>query len=180
MLTTMLALLGLAAASAGPPASEAERLVQAQLPEFELRARQGGGPISAEEWVPRGETVERWTRMVTTMRFGGATANVAPAQFVRMLAEAAAGSCPGMEAGELRSFQLVGRSAAEMRLDCPRLPDTGLPETFFVRAIAGRTDLYMVQVAFRRIPTAEDVAFAETHLRSVALCGATRAEAPCD
>ena len=59
--------------------------------------------------------------------------------------------------------------------DCPRNPQTGLPETFLILAIEGANDMHVAQVAFRRVPSAQDIAWAEAQLESVALCtGASR------
>jgi hypothetical protein len=59
--------------------------------------------------------------------------------------------------------------AAQMRVDCPLNPTTGLPETFFAKAMPGRTDMHVAQVAFRRVPSAGDVAWAERYLAAVKL-----------
>lgn len=87
--------------------------------------------------------------------------------------------CPGYRTmPPIRSIE-GGRPALALRLDCPRNPATGLPETFFLRAIAGHSDLHVAQVAFRRSPSEADIAYAEAHLASVRYCQRSDASPAC-
>jgi hypothetical protein len=56
-----------------------------------------------------------------------------------------------------------------MRVDCPLNPATGLPETFFAKAVPGAADMHVAQVAFRRVPSAQDATWAERYLAGVTL-----------
>jgi hypothetical protein len=161
----LLALFATAAAAA--PAGE--RLALPALPGFGIVHQQSANGNSIEEQVPRGETIQQWTRMVTSLRFGGLASQTTPDAALDRLAAGVAGSCPGAVATPTRSLTVSGRAAAEIRADCPLNPQTGLPETFFARAIAGASDLHMVQVAFRRVPSEADKAWAEGIVRQVAL-----------
>ena len=76
-------------------------------------------------------------------------------------------------------FTVSGRPAARMRADCPLNSQTGLPETYFIVAFAGSGDLFAEQVAFRRVPTAADVAFATKVLQDVRWCKTGSADAVC-
>jgi hypothetical protein len=157
----------LATAAAAPPAGE--RLALPALPGLGIVHQQSAKGNSIEEQVPRGETIQQWTRMVTSLRFGGLASQATPVAALDRLATSVAGSCPGAVATPTRPLTVSGRPAAEMRADCPLNPQTGLPETFFAKAIAGASDLHMVQVAFRRVPSEADKAWAESILRQVAL-----------
>jgi hypothetical protein len=171
MMRTMLAALGLIAAGSG------ERIVAPMPAGFVVGYSAAQGAASIEERVPKGETVERWTRMITVQRFGGAPVSA------RGLLDNIAGSlgkgCPGGTTSAIVEATVDGRRYASMRADCPRNPGTGKPETFFSRTVTGADALYSVQYAFRSVPTGAQVAEAEAYLAAVRLCpGAGRACAP--
>jgi hypothetical protein len=117
------------------------------------------------EQVPAGETVERWTRMVTTQRFAGAAQRLSANDLLQNMIDGLSGACPGAKV----AYRRVNGRTAQMRVNCPRNPKTGLPETFFAKAMAGASDMHVAQVAFRRVPSATDVAWAEKYLTSVSL-----------
>lgn len=132
------------------------------------------------ERVALGESVGNWTMMVTNQRFagliaGGATIDDWLANFRAGLS----GGCPGFREHPVHRIVASGRPALELRLDCPRNPATNLPETFFLRAIAGRADLHITQMAFRRVPSASDEAAAQAFLAGVSLCTRTDRSALC-
>lgn len=134
---------------------------------------------SIVERIPAGESVERWTRMLTSQRFVGRARDPGPRQLLVTIQNLLKDGCPGGSTTEILAMSVSGRPAARMRCDCPMNPQTGLPETFFIVAFAGTNDLFAEQVAFRRIPTAADVAFATAQLQSVRLCTVTCKEAAC-
>lgn len=155
-------------AAAAPPA---EWVGQAPLPGLVIAYHRAGQGSLIIERLPRGETVRRWTRMVTNQRFAGeiaagGTVDRWHAGFIRNLSR----SCPGFRASVPARLRIEGRPALEMRGVCPRNPATGQPETFFLRAIAGRTDLHLAQIAFHSVPSAAETAWARGHLASVTLC----------
>lgn len=157
-----------AAAQAAPPA---EWVGQAPLPGLNIAFHEVGNGSMVVERVPPGETGQRWTRMVVNQRFAGVierggTLSEWRGHFIAGLET----GCPGYRASAPARVDVVGRPAIEFRIDCPRNPSTGLPETFLLRAIAGRADLHVAQVAFRHVPSAVEVAWARNHLATVTLC----------
>ena len=74
---------------------------------------------------------------------------------------------------------MVCGPAVTFRVDCPLNPATGRPETFLLRAIAGSTDLHVVQVAYRRLPNAAESEAAQRHRDSVRLCRASSPDPRC-
>jgi len=143
--------------------SSVEELVRPALPGFVVGYQQSVPSAAIVEEIPEGETVEKWTRMVTTQRFTGLTRTIDPKGFLTMLAQGASGGCPGATAS---SVQQMG-PAAQVRFDCPLNPATGLPETFIARAIPGASDLHVAQIAWRKLPGAKDLAWAEAYLSGV-------------
>ena len=117
------------------------------------------------EQVPKGESVDHWTRMVTTQRFAKVADRVDAEGFLQLMVDGLDASCPGSRVSDRRT----DGGTAQLRADCPLNPQTGLPETFFAKALPGETDMHVAQVAFHRVPTAEDVAWAEHYLTTVTL-----------
>ena len=162
----IVAVLGLTLAAAG----SAERIVTPPLPGFVVGYKAANAEQSIREEVPTGQTVERWTRMVTTQWFAGLARRASPAVYVGNVIAGAPSSCPGARPGPVRSFTIDGRPAAQFRLDCPRMPSTGLPETFLFLAVAGQADMYVKQVAFRGSYKPADMDWGLKLLASVRFC----------
>lgn len=140
------------------------------LPGFVLGYEAGDATMDLAEWVPQGETVEDWTRMVTLIRFGGVAKRVTPQQFNQIMKDQMAKSCPGATISEELAANVDGRPAARFRADCPLSLVTGKPEVLFHLAIAGPNDLHIRQVAFRYQPSADDVRWAESVLGATRWC----------
>ena len=174
MMTFILALIALAAQGA-----PVERIGQAEVPGFSVAHRDEGANGMIVEQIPNGETVERWTRMVTVQRFTGAAERLSPHDLLANMSNGVATGCPGSRSSEITRLTISGRPAARFRVDCPRNPSTGLPETFTALAIAGARDLHVAQVAFRRVPSRADDAWADRQIGTVALCSAGSRDAVC-
>lgn len=160
----------LALASAPPAAAaEAERLVSPPLAGFVLGYSAANAAQSIREEVPRGESVERWSRMVTTQRFTGLAARSTPAAYARTIADQTPQACPGAIVSPVASLTVSSRAAARIQVDCPR-SQSGLPESFILLAIAGQNDMHVRQVAFRGARSAADLAWAERYLSATVLC----------
>ena len=165
LMTAMLA--GLAA-----PLSAGE-LTSAELPGFHSAYQAENARQSIEEFVPEGETVEDWSRMVTFQRFVAPPKAITPSQLLERIAAGFQASCSTDKIAPVETFDLNGMPAAELRVDCPVNPATSKPETMFARAIADGSHLHVVQVAFRAIPTSADVDWANNFLKSVQVVEAT-------
>lgn len=157
-----------------------EWVAQARLPDLVVAFEHRDRGSTIVERIPPGESVQAWSVMATNQRFARLLANGATiddwlGNFLGSLDR----GCPGYRSSDLLRTEQSGRPMVELRLDCPRNPSTGLPETFFLRAIAGRTDLHVAQVAFRRVPSAADVSYAQRHLATVRYCDRTDRTAAC-
>lgn len=149
--------------------AHAERLSLTQLPGFVIGHNATNGEQSIVEQVPQGETVENWTRMVTTQRFAGLAQRTTPAALARTMVDGAAKACPGAKASPIATAPVSGRPAARFQLDCPRSRG-GIPETFLFLGIAGQSNIYVKQVAFRGRFVAADLAWGRSILSAIALC----------
>lgn len=173
MIPAALGLPGAALAQAGP-----ERLASPPLAGFVQGYQAANAQQSIREEVPRGETVERWTRMVTTQRFGGLAARSTPAAYARTIVESAPRACPGAVVSPIASLTVSGRAAARFRVDCPRNRQ-GHAETFILLAVAGQSDMHVKQVAWRGAKSAADVAWGRSFLERTVLCRAGDTQAAC-
>ena len=141
----------------------AETLTRPPVPGFIVGYQVARNGNVIQELVPKGENVEQWTRMVTTQRFAGVAQRTNANGFLQVMIDGLSGACPGARV----TYRRPSGRAAQMRVDCPMNPKTGLPETFFAKAIAGATDMHVAQVAFRSVPKQGDVTWAERYLSSV-------------
>jgi hypothetical protein len=165
----------LAAAAKGPSEWSAPLVV----PGFAVGFEQGNDQQSIVEQVPTGETVEKWTRMLTSQRFVGRAFDPGPTQMLVNIQGLLRRACPGGKTSAITELTVSAHPAARMRSDCPLNPETGKPETFFIIAFSGEHDLYSEQVAFTRVPSAADVAFANEVLDTVAVCKTGSAAKAC-
>lgn len=147
------------------------------MPEGFVTAHQQTAQSGAiEERIARGETVDKWTRMITLMRIN---ADVPVATYLSNFMGTVTRACPGAKAGPQMTVRLGSHSFTEGRLDCPRNPSTGKPETFFYRATNADGAIQMVQVAFRRVPSAIDETWARAQLAGAVLCTTASADPLC-
>ena len=161
------------------PAAAQEHLSAPDLPGFVAGHEAANDLQTLREEVPSGETVQNWTRMITTQRFSGMAARVHPALFLDGMARLLSNSCPG--ATTTRPVYMVrsGQAAAQLRADCPLLAETGKPETFIILAVTGNTDLHVKQVAFRGVPTDAGIRWGEEFLAGVSFCSAADSSEVC-
>jgi hypothetical protein len=161
--------LGVAAAQ---PAGQ-ERLAAPALPGFVVGHTAANGQQSIREEIPRGETVQAWSRMVTTQRFAGVARKANPETYVRNTLAGLPGACPGARISPVSSLSVSTRAAARVMVDCPRSAG-GSPEFFILLAIAGPSgDMHVKQVAWRSKPTRQDLWWASNYMSGVVLCTAS-------
>ena len=140
-----------------------ETLMRPGLPGFIVGYNVARDGNSIVEQVPVGETVEKWTRMVTTQRFAGAARRTDGNAFLQLMIDGLQAACPGAKI----AYRRTSGKTAQMRIDCPMNPVTGLPETFLAKAMPGAADMHIAQVAFRRVPSEGDIAWADRYLAGV-------------
>jgi hypothetical protein len=159
-------------------AQATERLASPALNGFVVGYSAANTQQSIREEVPRGETVEAWTRMVTTQRFVGLAARATPAQYAQNVIAPLPRACPGARVSPIENLTVTGRPAVRLQVDCPR-NGGGQPEMFILLAIGGLRDMHVKQVAFRGALTAANMQWAQGYLAATALCGPGNKEAVC-
>lgn len=156
-----------------------EALVAPPLAGFVTGHEARGERGSIREEIPRGETVQTWSRMVTTQRFTGLARIKPPMLYVRDSLAGLPRACPGSRISPIAATRVSGRSAARVQVDCPRSAG-GRPETFILLAVSGPSgDMHVKQVAWRGGTTPQGLAWGRGFLASVALCTAASREPAC-
>ena len=135
-------------------------------PGFVVGHEQSNGAQSIKESVPKGESVQDWSRMVTVQHFSGLAA-VGPRVILDRLGQLMTQACPGATLSAVGDAPNGNHAGGSLRVDCPSNSATVKPETMFARAIAGDTTLYLVQYAFRSVPDLAAVRDAENYLSAV-------------
>lgn len=167
-----------AAPAASPPALQDENVLT-PLPEgFKVGFHARQPQMEITEQVPNGETVQDWSRMVTEQTFFG-RGNADPDVFAGGLARSWAAACPGGSGARTERATENGYPASLWAFRCPLNPQTGKPETMWMKVIGGADALYSVQYAYRRALTDDLAGPALAYLKGVQVCD-TRAPAhPC-
>ncbi len=162
----------LAASAAAAQGAATERLVSPALSGFVTGHSAANAQQSILEQIPAGETLQAWTRMVTTQRYGGLARRATVAQYIANVRAAVPNACPGAALSPVESLTVSGRPAARFQLDCPRSVG-GRPESFIMLAIAGPSDIHVKQVAWRGGTTAAGLTWGRNYLAGTTFCAAT-------
>ena len=163
------AIVALAAAGTALAAPVIERLASPTLSGFVVGYTAGDLTRSIREEVPKGETVEAWTRMVTTQWFAGLTARATPVEFAENIRAGLSRSCSGAAVTPVTALKVAGRSAIRFDADCPN-NGKGQRERFMLLAVAGSRDMHVKQVAFRGAASSQELAWAKAFLAATVLC----------
>jgi|KBSMisStaDraftv2_1062788.scaffolds.fasta_scaffold43714_5 hypothetical protein len=133
--------------------------------------------LQMTELVPNSEAVENWTEMVTIQTFFGMKA--APEQFRDRLAKLWISSCSGGAARDVAKGPQNGYATLTWFLSCPLNPSTGKPEMTWVKGIQGNDSFYVVQKAFKFMPSNEQLAPWTEYLNKVQVCDTRLPDRPC-
>lgn len=117
------------------------------------------------EWVPQGESKEAWTRMVTTIIVRGD--HPTALGFQAQIRDGFVSACGKASSADLRTGEESGYAASLWVHACARNPATGKPEYMWMKTLEGRDALYIVQFAFRDMPSDEDAFGAMKYLEGI-------------
>ena len=159
-------------------ASENENLL-AELPtgfKIDYQAEQNNMVIN--EMVPQSESVNDWTTMVTVQIFLGET-NTTPEQYQETMTQSWFNACQDSESYPVANGDENGYNFVLWQLYCPLNPSTQKVEYAYMKAIQGNDSFYLVQVAFRREPSSDEITQSMNYLREVQVCNTRIAERAC-
>ncbi len=145
---------------------------------FRVANDQKANGVHLSEMIPKGESIDDWSQMVTVQIFFGAPAMTTP-EFEANMETGWKATCPGASKGHVADGLENNYRFSLWIQSCPRNPATGKPETTFFKAIAGNDSFYLVQKAFRSKPTMDEVGAATAWLRKIEVCDSRRPEHAC-
>ena len=160
------------------------QLVRFQMPlSFVVVYENTKGTQYTREAVPKGETVERWTQMITVTGYKGlaANANVTPEKFAGGMVAGFKRLCPDSFAAKgLGAAKFGGADAFVAVTGCGTVQ--GRSETVLIAVVKGVADYYTFQWAERGAagpaPAVEDIRWTDRlrALQPIALCGSVPGE----
>ena len=175
-----LSLAALVSAGAASAAGFQDENLLVSIPQgFELGDQGQSGPGSdIAEYIPKGETVNDWSRMVTVQVFHNLKA-FDPDRFAEVIRTRGPASCPGEDGVLVKRGREHGYAFSIWLFTCPLNPQTGKPETFYNKLISGADALYSVQYSFRSALNRDAAPSTVSFLDSVSVCDTRLADRPC-
>jgi hypothetical protein len=156
-----------------------EETLQQAIPDgFVIGSSTDDGRDALTEFVPRGETVGDWSRMLTVQILRG-RGHVTPAQFRETIAGLWLQACPEGTVADMTGGTENGYPVGLWFQGCPRNAATGQPEFTLLKAIQGNDSLYVIQAAMRSMPTEADITEQVGWLRGAQACDSRRPEQAC-
>lgn len=140
-----------------------EHFEQPIPPGFKILASMETRGIKSREVVPETENENNWTRMITTQSFP-VPPNVTSATFLRSFGDEYLQACPDGEHTNIVNGNSGPFPSSALALKCGSVPGRAQAEAVYLKAVRGRSHIYVVQVAFHRPPDIADVEFARRYL----------------
>jgi hypothetical protein len=164
-----LSLLFAAAAAAQPTPPVSTEMLAINVPdEFQVGSHQRNAKAEIMELVEPPETVDTWTKLVTSFMFFDGARTGLDVIYTRWLA-GMRNACPGIKDTSVRG-SVDGHPAIRGTLSCPKNSQTGKPENLSAVAVQGDANVMMAQVAFRHAVSASDTALIERVTGSLKVC----------
>jgi hypothetical protein len=136
--------------------------------EFQIGNHQRNDKAEIIELVKPPETVDNWSKLITSFMFFDAAQSGLDAFYARWR-DKMRNACPGITDTSVRG-SVDGHPAISGTLSCPKNPETGKPENVSVFLVQGDANLMMAQVAFRHSITPSDTVLIEHIAGSLKVC----------
>src|SRR5215213_6808102 len=151
---------------------------------YELGHHQKADQGEISEFIPKGETVEGWSEMITVQLLPAHNSN---AKFYATFESLAKQACTDGSTEVIATTEENGYPVKVFILSCPTNQQTNMGETTFIKTIEGKDKFYVVQKAWRtekyepdQLPlTSDDVTHWTQYLRSVYVCDSRVKERNC-
>jgi len=174
----LVTVVALASGSAVADSLKDENLLVGMPDGFVVGDQDRDGQMDMAEWIPKGETLDEWSRMVT-IQIAHALGGVEPEALPESIAEGWTSACPHSAVTKILSAEENGYPMTVWSFACPLNPATGKPENMWIKTISGRDALYSVQYAYRHVldDTLEKPAL--SYLAAVKVCDTRRSDRAC-
>lgn len=136
----------------------AEETLQLLLPEgYFVAHEQSTDTASILEFLPEGQSLDDWSRMVTVTR--SALGHPAPARAITAtLAQSMLNTCESLSARVVQESAQNGYETVTLLTHCPQsVMDASVSESAIIKVIAGAQTAHTVQFAWRAALAGEDV-----------------------
>lgn len=130
------------------------------------------------EMVPKNETVNNWSEMVTTQIFLGLQ-KTTPEAFQATMQKMWGDACKNSEFASVAKGVENGYPFSLWLQTCPLNPATGKPEITWFKAIQGNDSFYVVQKAFKFSPSKQQITQWMDYFRTVTVCDTRLSESLC-
>lgn len=130
------------------------------------------------ELVPRNETVQDWSQMVTVQIYTGVP-NLTPPKLYESMVALWAQACSGYNGINIAEGVENGYQTMTWLFVCPLLDTTGKPEATFFKVIQGKDAFYVAQRAYRYKPSNEETQAALLYMQSIKACDSRVPARPC-
>lgn len=152
-----------------------EKLLAAIPPEYEMGFHQKADQGEIVEFVPKGESAEAWSEMITVQLLPAHNSNN---EFYATFESLVRQACTDGSTKVVATTEENGYPVKVFSLSCPVNPKTSMGEVTFIKTIEGKDKFYVVQKAWRtekykpgQLPlTSDDVAKWTDYLQSVRVC----------
>jgi hypothetical protein len=145
---------------------------------FHVGKQGDAGPMMLAEFIPVGETVQDWSRMVTVQVFHNLH-GVDPDGFAEGVKTRWLAACAGSDVRKVKDGVENGYRFSLWIFACPLNTGTGRPENMFTKITSGADSLYSVQYAYRSALTPDLIPPAMQYLRTVLVCDTRLPDRPC-
>jgi hypothetical protein len=161
-----------------------EKLLAAIPSGYELGYHQKTDQGEIGEFIPKGESAEAWSEMITVQLLPAYNSND---KFYATFESLVRQACTDGSTKVVATTKENGYSVKVFSLSCPANPKTGRGEMTFIKTIEGKDKFYVVQKAWRtekykpdQIPlTSDEVAKWTGYLQSVQVCDSRIKERSC-
>lgn len=172
------ALLGLSSSIAWAKL-EGENLLQPLPGGFKVANEQAEGHASLTEMVPVNESVNEWTRMVTTQVYRGLSDASFFAKYKDQMKDRWSKACDVADTRPFSDSSENGYASHVWLQVCAFKDKQKKPEITLFKFIQGRDATYVVQMAFHFQPAKAQLAESMAYLGKVTVCDTRRTDSPC-
>ena len=146
---------------------------------YKLGFTDSSNEIYTQEWIPNGETIKDWSRMMTVQVLYNYNTKSTLKNFVDRFIGIIVDFCDEGRGLEISSGEEYGYSYNYFMTICGKNPNTKKPEYTMIKVISGNDALYLIQKAWRYEPTNSQIQDWSKLVSKVFLCDSRNKNAPC-
>ena len=147
-------------------------------PDFEVGYRNDSAEVLMTEYVPSGQTVHNWSRMITIqglINYRPVTLQNFATSFTQLVID----ECSDSTHEILQSGEQLGYGYIVFGIACFKNLQTDLPEFILAKAIQGDDALYLIQKAWRYEPSEDALEDWMAQLETFSVCGSKNEYSKC-